>query len=1053
MFEVDTIAYRPRELAPAEGETLSLPCANIANQTDAERKRTTIMTVNLQDVTVARLPSHYAWKKSRSYPLSVVLREMQVGSTTLNRPTEVHSSISLREHCQRAVSYRDAGDELEYRKAKMELPAFCPAATLDSNAQVAELSGLLLIEFDDVDAASVMAEVTQLPITIAAWITLSGVGVACIVQPEDPITNVDDYLHAWVSAASAYEHIAEADDSAASAQKLRAMNFTPNLYVNENAIPMKWQHDEEAVEEVFPKRNSPTDIGDIASLPAEYHEAIAHLEWGERGWATEFVPCPFNEHEHDGWDRDTNATGVLKLDGGRGFTMRCFKCEESRRYLRKVDKKTLVRERNASPLTLRRPPARLKKNAMNLPTISLTQSDRQIRDSFTLNSRIIGLNSPTGSGKDHNHIGVVMDSELHSLESKPHRRVAQEKKTRWLEHTSATLWNGITANIEACRGLDMRTREELAFKDDSDIQCISPEIVNELMSRGVNRHETICANCPVRDECYSVGYNAQTEHARTHRAIVVANPQLFTNPTFETHCENLARAEGDEDNEASIRLAFMDEVDPLALFIECQLSLAQLQRWRVMWKDAPLGEFAEKMEEMILSHLSIADMKDYILSIDEQTTISICEQMGHVREKYERIATPTYIPDTGRQISNFSMKFATGKVVPIAKDSTAVEKCKEYGISYIYRSTFTPNVIELSGEEAYNMDIYNVQTGEFDDPVPIKLNFPQLFGEEWNPLRQLQILFKRYRAEDAPISLTGSKDARVLAWEVPPQLHKHIERIICTSATMSQKLFERAFSDYEEDIIFDHIQPTPLTEGSRIFQIRTGKYCRSTVLDKSGKLTASGKRLWKMMQTEVERDTTISHAIISYKSLVGTVDIHGAAKTRGTYTDWIEEQPNVLSYASYGGLTGIDTMKNADVLWVIFDHEPPQADIQRAAQRAWGDHETKLNWTYEDGEYLDQRVQLIWNQFVVGELQQACGRARLNRTKGTIVILTGVNIPQYTDREETQLFDIVDYELDSNLDMLAQRIGEREHAEHVNAETELNVIQACLLYTSPSPRD
>ena len=285
---------------------------------------------SLRDVQVARLPSHRVIRsEARSYPLGVILHEMRVGNTTLIGGNEVYSSISLKQHCARAKDYRKRGWKLDYDLTKSELPAFCPTGTFNGSGNIASPSGLLLIEFDDVDAASVMGEIIRLPITLASWTTLSGEGVAALFRLETHVTNTADYRHAWVCAAAICDHIAEADTSTAEFTHLRVMNYDPYIYTNDNAIPMKWHHDEEAVAEAFPARYAP--VGSFESLPNEYKDAIKYLDWNENGWSTNSIPCPFNEHEHDGWDLPTNATGVNKHDNG--YTFRCFKCNESRRYL------------------------------------------------------------------------------------------------------------------------------------------------------------------------------------------------------------------------------------------------------------------------------------------------------------------------------------------------------------------------------------------------------------------------------------------------------------------------------------------------------------------------------------------------------------------------------------------------------------------------------------------------------------------------------------------------------------------------------------------------
>ena len=49
-------------------------------------------------------------------------------------------------------------------------------------------------------------------------------------------------------------------------------------------------------------------------------------------------------------------------------------------------------------------------------------------------------------------------------------------------------------------------------------------------------------------------------------------------------------------------------------------------------------------------------------------------------------------------------------------------------------------------------------------------------------------------------------------------------------------------------------------------------------------------------------------------------------------------------------------------------------------------------------EYVDRRVQLCWLSEVVARLEQAVGRARLNRISNTVLVFSNVLIPDFTGR-------------------------------------------------------
>ena len=672
------------------------------------------------------------------------------------------------------------------------------------------------------------------------------------------------------------------------------------------------------------------------------------------------------------------------------------------------------------PLSLQRPPAILKKPTKVQEVIELLESNKKISTTLAQNHRIVGLNAPTGAGKDEQHMAMVIEHKLHSIETKPHHRVAEEKTARWQERASAARWVGITAGMEIVEEMDWEERIADPFPEHG-WKCIQPKRVWEYMQRGGNRHLGICNKCPVKDTCAVAGYNGQAAWIKHHRAIVLAIPQLFIDPIYESFSEKLYHVSPrDEDldaQESQIRLAVMDEVHPTKLFLECKLPLGQLQIWRNMWGAEDLAVFSARIEPLILNE-DWAGLQNYIESINENIAESICDQMHHVREPYELVQEKTIDPDTGDELGMFKLRFGSDNLVTLAVNRDAVLRLKALEIPNLH----LPEVqqtghVEMTLDQAFSIGVYGAP--EELDGDAIQSRMPKTYSKEWNPLRQLQKLFERYPADGAPISLEGSQDAGILTWEVAPQLHDHIKRIICMSATLDEELFRRAFSEYADDLVFVRVEPTPLIEGSQIFQIRTGKYPRGTVLNVNGdrKLHGTGLKLWNMFQYEVLRDPEKTHALVTYQSVINN------------NVDWLNEQENIIEYANFFGLEGINSMQEADNLWVLFDPELNDADIRRYAKQLYGNDETALDFSRENGRYVDERVYRVWHSSVVGELLQAVGRARLNRVQGTIVLLTGVEIPSITNRAETLLFDLKDWEVDKNITILEPRIRQRELSE------------------------
>ena len=834
----------------------------------------------------------------------------------------------------------------------------------------------------------------------------------------------------------------------------------------------RWARDWERQPKQVPKQMD-IEKSDLSQLPEEYRNIMKVSSPDAHGWYGRY-PCPHEDHEHDGWAGGSNACSILPK--GRGFLTACWKCEREdvskpkfryigkdkmhdnrksvvakeiatnyeaeEEFVRGILDGTLdvpepieipswaeqeesrikrVKRGEASPLELIRPSAILEKSRDVQDVITLLESDAKIARALAMNNRIIGLNAPTGAGKDERHMAMVVEHELHSIETKPHHLVAREKTERWQERASAARWVGITAGMDEVEAMHWEDRIADPFPESSDWKCIQPRRVWNYMQRGGNRHLGICSKCPVQDTCNIAGYNGQAAWVKQQRAIVLAIPQLFVNPIFESFSEKLyhvsPRDEEVDAQESTLRLAVMDEEDAFTLFLECELSLAQLQIWRNMWGEEDLAVFAARLENILLNG-ELTDLKDYIESINETVAESICDQMHHVREPYELIEEKTIDPDTGDELGVFKLRFRSGNLVTLAVNRDAVMRLKALELPNLH----IPEVqrtghVEMTLDQAFAIGVYGA-ADEMDGEA-ILSRLPRTYSKEWNPFKQLQKLFERYPAESAPISLDGANDAMMLTWEVAPQLHEHIKRLICMSATLDEELFRRAFSEYADDLEFVRVEPTPLVEGSQIFQIRTGKYCRGTVLDVNGnrQLHGTGMKLWEMFKSEVLRDPDATHALVTYQSVIDN------------HVEWLDEQENIIEYANFFGLEGINSMQEADYVWVVFDPELNDTDIRRYAKQFYGDDETPLDFTREDGRYVDERVYRVWHASVVGELLQAVGRARLNRVQGTIVLLTGVEIPAVTNRKETLIFDLKDWEVDKDLTLLEARIRQRELSE------------------------
>lgn len=119
------------------------------------------------------------------------------------------------------------------------------------------------------------------------------------------------------------------------------------------------------------------------------------------------------------------------------------------------------------------------------------------------------------------------------------------------------------------------------------------------------------------------------------------------------------------------------------------------------------------------------------------------------------------------------------------------------------------------------------------------------------------------------------------------------------------------------------------------------------------------------------------------------------------------------------------------VLWIVFAPEIPPYETKLRAKMLFGNDDITLDMNRDPvtGTFVDERMQLVYDAGVIAELIQAVGRARLNRSPRTVVILSSHNLPGITDRKETYLFDETDFEVANGLEDLAKVVKQREKDE------------------------
>ena len=300
--------------------------------------------------------------------------------------------------------------------------------------------------------------------------------------------------------------------------------------------------------------------------------------------------------------------------------------------------------------------------------------------------------------------------------------------------------------------------------------------------------------------------------------------------------------------------------------------------------------------------------------------------------------------------------------------------------------------------------------------------YPQRVSSDpnWTFWHQLKRFFAHYtRDADAPMRW----EHKVLRFYVPPVLHPSLRHLLVTSPALYDEHLRRAFLDEETEIL--PAQPMAWAPGNRIFQIRTHIYPRKTLLDLYNTwdvfgISETGQQIFWRIQAEIERDPNVKHGIITH---VHTV----------RYLDNIAKNENVCFLTGFRNREGLETaFQEAEVIWIVGMPEMGPRAISQHSQILFGNDEEPLSYEteLESYRYTDERVQSVYEKDIVHIFTQVIALAQLDRlTNKKVMLITGLRIPEITDRPETLLFDWEDLEVAGGLDKLSEAITTRQRFE------------------------
>ncbi len=692
-----------------------------------------------------------------------------------------------------------------------------------------------------------------------------------------------------------------------------------------------------------------------------------------------------------------------------------------------------IREDELSPLAIKRPQPVLGQQDNTEQEEILERNVFHIENVFDQGVRILGIITGVGPWDKQSEESYFLSGGMISVNT-PDVRFSENAEEHFREQNipSVVHWKPRTHLWEQVKDVPVDVRMKTPFQHGN--VCEDPERCSALEEKGGNPDESICPQCPVYAECQQRGYLSQFAALRRAKVQMLTIPQLFFDPQYTELVEQILKQEGETQ-----RLCVLNQQRTHELFLECKLSKSIMEEWATNWQGCVLGHFAKTL----LSALEIKG-KLYgdavkglraVMQTFEWQEETLIQQMCQVGVHGRAVERGIVDADTGKTLARFTIEFEGGAFAYVPLDRTAENKLRAKGLP-VFSQSFPLNEdikVLMPMTQAIALGILNAETVESIQEFPTVCR-----NQDWTFWHQLKRFFTHYtRDADAPIRWDGE----VLRFWVPPVLHASVKRLLLVSSVFSEQHLHRVFPNEKLETYWT--EPIPWEPDNRVFQVRTGIYPSETILNyhnwSNVSLSKTGRRFLRGIYSEIETDVGVKHGIVTNRDIAGRLgDI---AKKR-----------NVCFIYDFQKMERSDPISEvADVIWVIGTPRRPTVDIWRRAQMLFGNDEEPLS--YEDeiqsGTYKDSRLQSIYEEDAVYSLTEIIVHAELDLlTDRRIVLITGLPLPNITNRPETSIFDWEDFEIAGGLNKLPEVIAIREcferERENLTADSSREEVQRVL---------
>ena len=750
----------------------------------------------------------------------------------------------------------------------------------------------------------------------------------------------------------------------------------------------------------------------FSDLPDHIIKSIEMMDFGTNGWSKTYLPCMFGGN-HDNDDIDPKMS-VSKHTNG--YTFYCLKCTQKRTYRRHLKRNDIIRkirEGTMPHLSLSRPQSKLEIERKDLIYSTIEKNREAIKAFLESDTRVLGIALETGGGKTEAALKYADESAI-CLVLPTHKLASDiEKRVKVMHFDDYKIWRSRFYNYE--KGED----DVELFEDDlppdnyfalSDKMCVLPNKCKLYRDKGGDVVRTICANCFVYEDCRKQGYLSQFDTFHQYKVQIITMKDLFTNPNHTTFAKKLI---GDID-----RVAFVDEAKAHDFYNTTYINKTTISNLAKIWQGKELGEVCD----FIIEHWDDDTEWHSILKVPDLQHQEIMHQLSSVRcfvksskqiNDDEHISRMFYIELHGL----FDMETVFNTYAFMPKNDEAFDYLLENGQPVLYaKDSGVKSELTLSLDQCVKLNIISLDKWS---------TVPRVFDAHENWYTDLGRSVEHY---GKLIRMEGSTET-VILYATPPVIVQKLDKFVAMSATLDQKHFMKVFAGYTTQFLTR--PPTEFNPEARFFQLRTGTTPVGYWIE-DGEFAKHALFKLEILESKMEAEPDNKYGIITSQNIINLrKDV------------WADMEP-FIEYTHFGSTEGLNEFfKEIDTVIIIGSFQLPPSTIVDRSMLIFGDESKELSFKREKDKlnnthYIDERVQSVQDQAILGELIQDIGRGRLNLFPKRVILLSSYNIPTYSSR--AHLFDMADLEVAHTFSDLETVITHRE-----SEETQLNEKEALAL--------